>query len=305
MVGLNGVATASVAYHESLEYARTRPQGRPLRRAIPTRRRSRSSSTPTCAACCCARRRSSKAASRCSSTTALLRRSRRARRPTPTSASARALLLDLLTPIAKSFPAERGFESNALARADPRRLRLLERVPARGVAARSEAQHASTRARPASRPRPARPQGRSPAAARASRVFLDEVERDASRARARPASTPTLATPLGDALGAARRAHACSSARSALAGDVEACCCTAPTTWSCSRSSSIAWQWLRQAAVAAEALARDARPDATSTRASSPPRSTGSPPSCRASPSTRELCKSGERSFADMRNEWF
>ena len=30
MVGLNGVATASVAYHESLEYARTRTQGRAL-----------------------------------------------------------------------------------------------------------------------------------------------------------------------------------------------------------------------------------------------------------------------------------
>ena len=30
MVGLNGVATASVAYHESLAYARTRPQGRPI-----------------------------------------------------------------------------------------------------------------------------------------------------------------------------------------------------------------------------------------------------------------------------------
>src|SRR5690606_31355772 len=30
MVGMNGVATASVAYHEALAYARTRPQGRPL-----------------------------------------------------------------------------------------------------------------------------------------------------------------------------------------------------------------------------------------------------------------------------------
>ena len=28
MVGCNGVATASVAYHEALEYARVRPQGR-------------------------------------------------------------------------------------------------------------------------------------------------------------------------------------------------------------------------------------------------------------------------------------
>ena len=37
MVGVNGAATASVAYHEALAYARTRTQGRPLLSKDPTR----------------------------------------------------------------------------------------------------------------------------------------------------------------------------------------------------------------------------------------------------------------------------
>ena len=112
MVGLNGVATASVAYHESarVRARRARRAGRSARR-IRRRRRSRSPSTPTSAACCCARRRSSRAGSRCS------RGSRTysdLAQHGGDDASAQ-LLLDLLTPIAKSFPAERGFEANALA----------------------------------------------------------------------------------------------------------------------------------------------------------------------------------------------
>ncbi|MEO6775673.1 MAG: acyl-CoA dehydrogenase family protein, partial [Kofleriaceae bacterium] len=36
MVGVNGVATASVAYHEAVAYAQTRPQGRPLQARDPS-----------------------------------------------------------------------------------------------------------------------------------------------------------------------------------------------------------------------------------------------------------------------------
>ena len=71
---------------------------------------------------------------------ALLRRPRAARDDAdeqPRAAAARSAHADRQE---RSRPSA-GFESNALARADPRRLRLLERVPARGVAARSEAQH--------------------------------------------------------------------------------------------------------------------------------------------------------------------
>lgn len=60
MVGLNGAATASVAYHESLLYAAGRPQGRTTAGG----RRCRSSSTPMCAGCSCGRRPSWRARSR-------------------------------------------------------------------------------------------------------------------------------------------------------------------------------------------------------------------------------------------------
>ena len=63
MVGLNGIASASVAYHQALHYARERPRAAPSPPATRAPRRSRSSSTPTSAACSSARRRSSPAAS--------------------------------------------------------------------------------------------------------------------------------------------------------------------------------------------------------------------------------------------------
>jgi butyryl-CoA dehydrogenase len=67
---------------------------------------------------------------------------------------------------------------------------------------------------------------------------------------------------------------------------------------------AIAWQWLWQAAVAAEALAHDGIPRDFYA---------GKLAACRYWITTElprvavhaELCKSGERSFADMRNEWF
>ena len=114
MVGLNGVSTASAAYCEALEYARTRPQGRPLhardaaspqvpiiehadvRRMLLTQKCIVEGGLALIATC--ARFADLAAHAR---TDAERRRSR--------------LLLDLLTPIAKTFPAERGFEANALA----------------------------------------------------------------------------------------------------------------------------------------------------------------------------------------------
>ena len=67
MVGANGVSTASVAYHQSVIYARERTQGRPpAAKADTSRPRCRSSNTPMCGACCCVRKRSSRADFRCS-----------------------------------------------------------------------------------------------------------------------------------------------------------------------------------------------------------------------------------------------
>jgi butyryl-CoA dehydrogenase len=114
MVGLNGVSTASVAYQEALEYAKTRPQGRPLRNKNPeaaqvpliehadVRRmllRQKAIVEGGLALLCYASQKQDLAE----------------HATTPAERREHQLLLDLLTPVAKSFPAERGFEANTLA----------------------------------------------------------------------------------------------------------------------------------------------------------------------------------------------
>ncbi len=114
MVGMNGVATASVAYHEAVEYARTRPQGRLLsvrdprspqvpivehsdvRRMLLRQKAIVEGSLSILGAC-----------ARCADLAAHAEAEEERRH--------QALLLDLLIPVAKTFPAEYGFESNALA----------------------------------------------------------------------------------------------------------------------------------------------------------------------------------------------
>jgi butyryl-CoA dehydrogenase len=114
MVGLNGVATASVAYHEALAYAQNRPQGRPaweknaaqpqrpiiehadVRRMLLRQKAIVEGGLSLLAA-----------ASWQADVAAHGKAEEERRRA--------GLLLDLLTPLAKTFPAEKGFEANALA----------------------------------------------------------------------------------------------------------------------------------------------------------------------------------------------
>jgi butyryl-CoA dehydrogenase len=110
MVGVNATATAMVAFHESLEYARVRRQGRtersaeqvPLIEHVDVRRMLLEQKAITEGALCllasCARYAD---LAEHSPDTDLRERSKQ--------------LLDLLTPVAKTFPAEAGFSSNALA----------------------------------------------------------------------------------------------------------------------------------------------------------------------------------------------
>ncbi|HET9622340.1 MAG TPA: acyl-CoA dehydrogenase [Kofleriaceae bacterium] len=114
MVGLNGVTTAIVAYHESLAYARTRTQGRPVTAKDPA--------TPAVALTQHAdvRRMLLRQKAIVEGGLVLIARvsyySDLAHHATdPAQRERFAQLLDVLTPVAKSFPAERGFESNALA----------------------------------------------------------------------------------------------------------------------------------------------------------------------------------------------
>ncbi|HVK71707.1 MAG TPA: acyl-CoA dehydrogenase [Kofleriaceae bacterium] len=114
MVGLNGVATASVAYHEALAYARSRPQGRPLAAKDPA-----APQVPITRHADVRRMLLRQKAIVEGGLALLVRTSRYADvagHGDDAAGRQRAkLLLDLLTPVAKTFPAERGFEANALA----------------------------------------------------------------------------------------------------------------------------------------------------------------------------------------------
>jgi len=114
MVGLSAVATASVAYQESLEYAKTRPQGRPLGAKDPA-----SPQVPIIEHADVRRmllRQKAIVEGGLSLVTSAARLADLADHGATEEERGRArMLLDLLTPIVKSFPAEKGFESNALA----------------------------------------------------------------------------------------------------------------------------------------------------------------------------------------------
>ena len=114
MVGLNGVATASVAYHEALAYARNRPQGRPSWEkdaARPQRPIVEHADV---------RRMLLRQKAIVEGGLSLLAMAAwhadvAAHGATPEERERSGLLVDLLTPLAKTFPAEKGFEANALA----------------------------------------------------------------------------------------------------------------------------------------------------------------------------------------------
>ncbi|MCH9685632.1 MAG: acyl-CoA dehydrogenase, partial [Deltaproteobacteria bacterium] len=113
MVGLNAVATSSVAYHQSLLYARGRPQGRPIGVKDPAQ--------PPVAITQHAdvRRMLLRQKAIVEGGLSLVMQAARwadvaAHGDGPERERA-AALLDFITPIAKSFPAERGFDANALA----------------------------------------------------------------------------------------------------------------------------------------------------------------------------------------------
>lgn len=114
LVGLNGVATASAAYHEALAYARTRPQGRPQGARDP-----RSPQVPIIEHADVRRMLLRQKAIVEGALALLVRTGYYAdlahHAATEAERQRAQLLLDLLTPVAKSFPAERGYEANTLA----------------------------------------------------------------------------------------------------------------------------------------------------------------------------------------------
>jgi butyryl-CoA dehydrogenase len=114
MVGMNAISTASAAWFEALEYARTRPQGRPLNARDPA-----SPQVPIIEHTDVRRmllKQKCVVEGGLSLLVACARYADLSRHAESEEERHRAhLLLDLLTPVAKTFPADRGFESNALA----------------------------------------------------------------------------------------------------------------------------------------------------------------------------------------------
>ena len=109
MVGMNGVATASAAYHEAVDYARLRPQGRALGSRDP------SSAQVPIVAHADVRRMLLRQKAIVEGGLSLLVACGQYTDRAASGDERAALLLDLLTPVAKSFPAEFGFQSNVLA----------------------------------------------------------------------------------------------------------------------------------------------------------------------------------------------
>jgi butyryl-CoA dehydrogenase len=112
-VGIHGVATASVAYRTALDYARTRTQGRAAGSAT------NSDPVPIIQHADVRRmllRQKAIVEGGLALVVATARYQDLAHHSQDANEKGRAqLLLDLLTPIVKTFPAERGFEANALA----------------------------------------------------------------------------------------------------------------------------------------------------------------------------------------------
>lgn len=114
MVGASGVATASVAYHQSLLYARERPQGRPMGAKDPSQPQQMIIEHAEVRRLLLKQKAIVEGGLALVAKTSFLHDLSEHLEDEEAKKEA-YLLLDLLTPIAKSFPAERGFEANTLA----------------------------------------------------------------------------------------------------------------------------------------------------------------------------------------------
>ncbi|MBE2251401.1 MAG: acyl-CoA dehydrogenase [Myxococcus sp.] len=113
MVGANGAATASAAFHESLAYARERKQGRPLGSTDANAEPVALTEHPDVRRMLLRQKAIVEGSLALIGLTAQLADWSEHAEQAERRAEAK-LLLDLLTPIAKTFPAEKGFEANAL-----------------------------------------------------------------------------------------------------------------------------------------------------------------------------------------------
>ncbi len=302
MVGLNGVATASVAYQEALAYARERTQGRAHTQRDPA--------TPQVPILAHAdvRRMLLRQKAIVEGGLALLASTARiadlAAHGTDAEERRRSkLLLDLLTPVAKSFPAEAGFEATALAlqvhggygysseylpEAWLRDQKLnslhegttgiqgLDLLGRKAVASGGAALHA----------------------------FSDEVARTLTRAR-RAGIDPTWAEQLAEALAELVDTTTALAGRGA-AGDVDGMLAHSHDYLTLFCIVSVGWQWLAMAAVAQEALRNGAKAeDVDFYRGKLAAAHYWVVTELPRVPALAALCRSAESSYTGMAPEWF
>ncbi len=300
MVGMNGVATAMVAYHEALEYARTRPQGRILGAKDAT-----APQVPIVAHADVRRMLLCQKAIVEGGLALVLATARYADLAAHAEGEEErhraSLLLDLLTPVAKTFPAERGFEANALA------------VQIHGGYGYTSEYLAESWLRDQKLNsihegttgiqgldllgRKVVAEGGAPL-----RLLREEIVAADTRARA-----AGVGAEMGVAVLSAMdsvMALTMHLAASGIAGDAEAMLLHSADYMTAFSIVVVGWQWLAQAAAAKEARAKGA--DEASFYAGK---------GCAAQywthtelprvPALLELCRTGEDSYARMRPEWF
>jgi Acetyl-CoA dehydrogenase C-terminal like/Acyl-CoA dehydrogenase, C-terminal domain len=259
MVGLNAVATASVAYQEALRYARERTQGRP--HAV----RDPASPQVPLVAHADVRRMLLRQKAIVEGGLALLATAARtadlaAHATDPDQRQRARALLDLLTPVAKSFPAEAGYEATALA------LQVhggygysSEFLPEAWLRDQKlNSLHEGTTGIQG-----LDLLGRKAAAGggAALHAFSDELERTLARARASELD-PTWTEQLAEALAELVETTTLLAGRGA-GGDVEGMLAHSTDYLTVFSIVAVGWQWLAMATVAKEALRRDPGPEET------------------------------------------
>ncbi|AGP32659.1 acyl-CoA dehydrogenase [Sorangium cellulosum] len=300
MVGVNAAATASAAYHEALGYALARPQGRPLGSKDP-----RTPQVPIVEHAD-VRRMLLRQKAIVEGSLALVSTTARyadlaAHAADPAERERAQRLLDLLTPITKTFPAEKGFESNALA------LQVhggygysSEYLPEAWLRDQKlNAIHEGTTGIQG-----LDLLGRKVVAGGGAALMAlgGEVEQTIDRAR-RAGVEPAWCERLGASMSLLGELTM-HLAEAGLRGDVERMLRHSADYLELASILVVAWQWLAMAAAAREGLARGASPAGFYEGKLCAAQYWFSTELPRA-PALAALCRSGEDSYARMRPEWF
>jgi alkylation response protein AidB-like acyl-CoA dehydrogenase len=300
MVGMGGVATASVAYYEALTYAKTRPQGRGASARDPQKPQVSIVEHADVRRMLLRQKAIVEGGLALLATTAMQADLAGHSDDAPARRRA-ALLLDLLTPVAKSFPAEWGFESNVLAmQVHGGYGYTSEYLPEAWLRDQKlNSIHEGTTGIQGLDllGRKAVAEGGA-----ALGILGEEIARTIERARA-AGIDPAWCAPLDEAMTSLIEVTQHLGAKG-MAGDVEGMLLHSADYLGFTCVVTVAWQWLLQAAVAREALNAGRAPAdfyqgklqaAQYWLFSELPRAKV----------FAELCRSGEDSYARMKSDWF